>query len=74
MGQKQQMHSCGEFSKIGLLKSMAQSTQPFQLPLRRRFIGVAGQNAVQRQFEGAVDAAVGGSVVLIENLGSDLRA
>ena len=74
MGQKQQRRSCCEFSKIDTLKSMAQSTQSFQLPLRRRFIGVTGQNAVQRQFEGAVEAAVGGRAVLVENLRGDVRA
>ena len=46
----------------------------FQLPLRRRFIGVAGQNAVQWQFEGVVDAAAGGGGVLVENLGCNLWA
>jgi len=35
---------------------------------------VEGENAVQRQFEGAVEAAVGGGVVLVEYLWSDVRA
>lgn len=53
---------------------MAQSTQPFQLPLRRCLIGVAGQNTVQRQFEGPMDALACRDVVLVENFRSDVRA
>ena len=45
-----------------------------QLPPRRCFIRMAGQNTVQRQVEGAVDAVVGGGVVLVEYLCGDVRA
>lgn len=45
-----------------------------QLPLWRRFIGVAGQNAVQWQVEGTVEAAVGSEGVLVENFRGDVRA
>lgn len=45
-----------------------------QLPLWRRVTCMAGQNAVQRQFESTMDAATGGDVVLIEIKRGSLRA